>query len=121
MSMADQFWQYAREALLSACEAKTTEDRKGLLELAQTWTQAALVERHSLNSPSRIVASISFQSSLTGSLDAEGAILNWLPLISRKQPIPKLPTAADARLIIQNLRLGRGRVVEDECSPQSCL
>jgi hypothetical protein len=48
MSMADQFWQYAREALLSACEAKTTEDRKGLLELAQTWTQAALVERHSL-------------------------------------------------------------------------
>jgi hypothetical protein len=48
MSIADQFWQYAREALLSACEAKTTEDRKGLLELAQTWTQAALVERHSL-------------------------------------------------------------------------
>jgi hypothetical protein len=48
MSMADQFWQYAREALLSACEAKTTEDRKGLIELAQTWTQAALVERRSL-------------------------------------------------------------------------
>jgi hypothetical protein len=48
MSIADQFWQYAREALLSACEAKTTDDRKGLLELAQTWTQAALVERRSL-------------------------------------------------------------------------
>jgi hypothetical protein len=48
MSIADQFWQYAREALLSACEAKTADDRKGLLELAQTWTQAALVERHSL-------------------------------------------------------------------------
>jgi hypothetical protein len=48
MSIADQFWQYAREALLSACEAKTADDRKGLLELAQTWTQAALVERGSL-------------------------------------------------------------------------
>jgi hypothetical protein len=48
MSIADQFWQYAREALLSACEAKTADDRKDLLELAQTWTQAALVERGSL-------------------------------------------------------------------------
>jgi hypothetical protein len=47
MSIADQFWQYAREVLLSAYEAKTADDRKGLLELAQTWTQAALVERYS--------------------------------------------------------------------------
>jgi hypothetical protein len=48
MSIADQFWQYAREALLSAYEAKTTDDKQGLLELAQTWTQAALAERRSL-------------------------------------------------------------------------
>jgi len=48
MPITDQFWQYAREALLSAHEAKTDDDRCGLLELAQTWTQAALVARHSL-------------------------------------------------------------------------
>jgi hypothetical protein len=48
MSKTDQFWQYAKEAILSASEAKTDDDRRGLLELAQTWTQAALAERHSL-------------------------------------------------------------------------
>ena len=45
MSDTDQFWQYAREALLSACYAKTDPDKHGLLELARTWTQAALQER----------------------------------------------------------------------------
>ena len=45
MSITDQFWQYAKEAMLSASYAKTDEDRQGLLELARTWTQAALVER----------------------------------------------------------------------------
>jgi hypothetical protein len=35
MSITDQFWQYAKEAMLSACEAKTDDDRKGLLELAR--------------------------------------------------------------------------------------
>ena len=38
----DQFWKYAKEAILSAAAAKTNEDRQGLLELARTWTQAAL-------------------------------------------------------------------------------
>lgn len=47
MSKTDQFWQYAKEAMLSASSAKTDEDRQGLLELAQTWTQAALLERAS--------------------------------------------------------------------------
>jgi hypothetical protein len=47
MSMTDQFWQYAKEALLSACEAKNDDDRQGLLDLTRTWTQAALVERRS--------------------------------------------------------------------------
>ena len=45
MSVTDQFWQYAKEAILSAHEAKTDEDKEGLLELARTWTQAALQER----------------------------------------------------------------------------
>src|SRR5580698_455797 len=47
MSTTDQFWQYAREALLSACEAETEDDRDNLFDLAQTWTQAALTARHS--------------------------------------------------------------------------
>jgi hypothetical protein len=47
MSKMDEFWQYAKEALLSASDAKTDEDRDGLLELARTWTQAALLERDS--------------------------------------------------------------------------
>jgi len=47
MSTTDQFWQYAKEAMLSACDTKTDDDRQGLLELARTWTHAALVERAS--------------------------------------------------------------------------
>jgi hypothetical protein len=47
MSITDQFWQYAKEAILSASYAKTDEDRQSLLELARTWTQAALLERTS--------------------------------------------------------------------------
>jgi hypothetical protein len=47
MSKTDQFWQYAKEAIFSATCAKTDEDRQGLLELARTWTQAALLERAS--------------------------------------------------------------------------
>jgi hypothetical protein len=45
MSITDEFWQYAKEAMLSALVAKTPEDKEGLLELARTWTQAALQER----------------------------------------------------------------------------
>jgi hypothetical protein len=66
MSIADQFWQYAREALLSAYEAKTTDDRKDLLELAQTWTQAALVERHSLIDQTKQTAPHRRQHSYSG-------------------------------------------------------
>ena len=51
MSKTDPFWQYAKEAILSAYEAKTDEDKEGLLELARTWTQAALQERASVNRP----------------------------------------------------------------------
>ena len=49
MSETDQFWQYAKEALLSACHAKTDEDKQDLLDLARTWTQAALQQRQSFN------------------------------------------------------------------------
>ena len=47
MSITDQFWQYAYEAIFSASYAKTDEDKQGLLELARIWTQAALLERAS--------------------------------------------------------------------------
>ena len=47
MSITDQFWQYAKEATLSACDAKTDDDRQGLLELARTYangiTRASVV------------------------------------------------------------------------------
>jgi hypothetical protein len=43
MSITDQFWEYAKEAILSASYAKTDEDRQDLLDLAWTWTQAALL------------------------------------------------------------------------------
>jgi hypothetical protein len=49
MSITDQFWQYAKEAILSASSAKTDEERQGLLELSRTWTQAALLVRQSIN------------------------------------------------------------------------
>jgi hypothetical protein len=45
MPTTEQFWQYAKEAMLSADEAKTDEDRQRFLDLARTWTQAAIVER----------------------------------------------------------------------------
>jgi hypothetical protein len=50
-SITDQFWQYAKEAMLSAAAAKTDDDRKSLLELARTWTQAALQQRYSSADP----------------------------------------------------------------------
>jgi hypothetical protein len=49
MSKTDQFWQYAKEAMISASRAETEDERQGLLDLARTWTQAALVDRHITN------------------------------------------------------------------------
>jgi hypothetical protein len=48
MSKTDEFWRYAKEAIISASRAETDDERRGLLDLARTWTQAALVERHLL-------------------------------------------------------------------------
>jgi hypothetical protein len=42
MSEADQFWEYAQEALLWARQVKTEKEKRNLLELARTWSQAAL-------------------------------------------------------------------------------
>jgi hypothetical protein len=56
MPITDQFWQYAKEAILSAADAKTDEDRQSLLELARTWTEAALQERQC--NPSSILNSL---------------------------------------------------------------
>jgi hypothetical protein len=57
MSKTDQFWQYAKEAILSAAAAKTDEDRQGLLDLARTWTQAAIQERTDHDGPTEAGAS----------------------------------------------------------------
>ena len=46
MSKTDEFWQYAKEAIVSASRAQTDDERRSLFDLARTWTQAALVERH---------------------------------------------------------------------------
>jgi hypothetical protein len=56
MSITNQFWQYAKEALLAAAAAKTDEDRQSLLDLARTWTQAALEERVDHDSPTKVNA-----------------------------------------------------------------
>ena len=45
MSKTDEFWEFAREAILLACNAELYEDKQGLFHLARTWTQAALLER----------------------------------------------------------------------------
>ena len=45
MSETDQYWQYAREAMLSVGSATNDEERRDLLELARTWTQAAMQQR----------------------------------------------------------------------------
>jgi hypothetical protein len=45
MSVTDEYWQYAKEATLAACYAKSDDEKQGLLDLAQTWTQAAMMER----------------------------------------------------------------------------
>ena len=45
VSKTDQFWEYAKEAILSACYAKTDEDKQALLELARKDLDASGVTR----------------------------------------------------------------------------
>ncbi len=56
MPITDQFWQYAKEAMLSADEAKTDEDKQAFLDLAQTWVFAAIAERHAQVHQDKIIA-----------------------------------------------------------------
>jgi hypothetical protein len=42
MSTADEFRQYAEEAIRGAKQSKTAKEKKALIELARTWTQAAV-------------------------------------------------------------------------------
>jgi hypothetical protein len=44
MSETDQFWQYANEAVLAAYYADSDDEKQGLLDLARTWIEAALIE-----------------------------------------------------------------------------
>ena len=46
MSKTNEFWQYAKEATLSASYAESDGEMRDLLDLARAWTQAALIERH---------------------------------------------------------------------------
>jgi hypothetical protein len=43
--VTDQFWEYAKEAMLLVCDVETAKDKQELLELSGTWTQAALQSR----------------------------------------------------------------------------
>jgi hypothetical protein len=45
VSETDQYWEYAKEAMLLACDARTGRDKQEFLELAGTWTQAAVQSR----------------------------------------------------------------------------
>jgi hypothetical protein len=42
MSKADQFRQYAEEALRCARQSKTEKEKQAYIELARTWMQAAV-------------------------------------------------------------------------------
>jgi Sigma-70, region 4 len=46
MSKADQFREYAEEAMRWARQSKTEKERQALIELACTWTQAAVQSEH---------------------------------------------------------------------------
>ena len=46
MSKADQFRDYAEEAMRWARQSKTEKERQALIELACTWTQAAVQSEH---------------------------------------------------------------------------
>lgn len=47
MSEENEFWQYAKEAILSASDIEDGDEKQRLLDLALAWTQAALIERRS--------------------------------------------------------------------------
>jgi hypothetical protein len=42
MSKAEEFRQYAEEAMRWARKSKTEEEKQALMDIARTWTQAAV-------------------------------------------------------------------------------
>ena len=46
MSKADQFRQYAEEAMRWAFQSKTEKEKQAYIDLAHTWTQAAVHSEH---------------------------------------------------------------------------
>ena len=46
MENAKQFRQYAEEAVRWAYQSKTQKEKEALIELARTWTQAAVQTEH---------------------------------------------------------------------------
>jgi hypothetical protein len=42
MSKAEEFRQYAEEAVRWACKSKTEQEKQAFMDLARTWTQAAV-------------------------------------------------------------------------------
>jgi hypothetical protein len=46
MSKADQFQQYAEEAMRWAGRAKTENEKQAYIDLARTWAQAAVQSEH---------------------------------------------------------------------------
>ena len=49
MTPVSQFWQYVEEAMLDARHAKNEIEKRALLDLARTWTQAALKTEGTMN------------------------------------------------------------------------
>jgi hypothetical protein len=45
MTEANEFRQYAKEALQCASEAKDENEKRSLIELASTWAQAAIASQ----------------------------------------------------------------------------
>jgi hypothetical protein len=48
MSQADDFRQYAEEAMIVASLSRSEKEKKALIELAHIWTQTALQSEHVL-------------------------------------------------------------------------
>jgi len=59
MSQAAQFWTYAEEAMVSHFRSTVESEQKAFLDLARSWTQAALRsadDRNPATTPARKVA-----------------------------------------------------------------
>ena len=53
MTKSDEFREYAEEALRWSSQSGTEEEKKALIDLAVTWTQAASLSERKFAGPSR--------------------------------------------------------------------